>query len=132
MSKNECYTYFVMYGEFDPDDITAALGLIPDSVRRVGDMQKGGTVADAASWQIGYNEIYDSITSVQMERAIRPLADKVGILNELREKYCLKYYISVVPTLCKDSILPSLAPSLSVIDFCHSTRTQIDIDLYIV
>ena len=30
-----------------------------------------------------------------------------------------------------DDINPCLAPSLDVIDFCHATRTEIDIDLYI-
>lgn len=28
-------------------------------------------------------------------------------------------------------INPCLAPPLDVIDFCHATRTEIDIDLYI-
>lgn len=27
---------------------------------------------------------------------------------------------------------PCLAPSMKVIDFCHSTKTEIDIDLYVM
>ena len=30
-----------------------------------------------------------------------------------------------------DDITPSIAPSLDIIDFCHATRTEIDIDMYI-
>ncbi|MBQ6239601.1 MAG: hypothetical protein IJK56_04460 [Firmicutes bacterium] len=62
-TKNKCCTYFRIVGDFDPDDISARLGIVP--------------------------EIY------------------------------------------VDDINPCLAPSLDVIDFCHATRTEIDIDLYI-
>ena len=43
----------------------------------------------------------------------------------------LQIYLQVVPTLCVDESTPALAPSMTVMDFCYETRTQIDIDLYL-
>ena len=59
-TRNSCYTYFKIVGEFDPQDISNILGLNAEEST------------------------------------------------------------------------PCLAPTLDVIDFCHSTRTELDIDLYII
>ena len=37
-----------------------------------------------------------------------------------------------IPTIYVGNTNPCLAPSLKVIDFCHATRTEIDIDLYVM
>ena len=66
-----------------------------------------------------------------MEKTIEPLLDKIDVLNELREKYNLKYSLIVVPHIIVNKINPDLSPSMKVIDFCHAIRADISIDLYL-
>ena len=40
MNKNSCYTYFVIEGIFNPDDITKILNLMPYKIVRIGDVMK--------------------------------------------------------------------------------------------
>ena len=37
MTKNTCYTYFKITGDFDPDVITKRLELIPSKTWKIGD-----------------------------------------------------------------------------------------------
>ena len=48
-----------------------------------------------------------------------------GMTSEAKEDEKIESGIYV------NDINPCLAPSLDVIDFCHATRTKIDIDMYI-
>ena len=131
MNKNECYTYFVIKGDFNPDTVTEILGLTPSNVRYIGQELRNGRKSDVAFWEFGKNDKYDSLTTKQMEETVKPLYDKIDVLNKIREIYDVRFYLSVVPTAYKNVPAPALAPSLEIIDFCHATRTEIDIDLYI-
>ena len=48
-----------------------------------------------------------------------------------REENDVDFFLEIVPSIYVDDINPCLAPPLDVIDFCHATRTQIDIDMYL-
>ena len=130
-AKNSCYTYFTIIGNFDPLVITDLLQLSPEHTRRIGATRPNGSTCDTARWEIGRCERYDPIVSNQMEKTISVLLDKIDILNKIREKYNAKLYLSVVPCVYTDDVSPGLAPSLAVMDFCHATRTEIDVDLYV-
>jgi hypothetical protein len=132
MTKNTCYTYFRITGDFDPDCITKRLGLTPCKTWKIGDTRKNGTKYDFASWEFGRCDNYDVIVQNQMHMTIDPLLAKIDILNEIKNEYDVAYTLEIVPTVCADNISPCLAPSLKVIDFCHATRTEIDIDLYVM
>ena len=129
--KNRCYTYFRIVGKFSTDDISNILGLVPEKKWDIGDERKNGSKFDFANWSIGYCNEYDIDTEVQMEKTISELMDKKEELKQIREKYDVEFYLEVVPTLCTNESTPTLSPSMDVIDFCHETRTQIDIDLYL-
>ena len=129
-TKNSCYTYFAITGRFDPLAITDLLQLSPEHTRRIGTKRKNGSICDAARWEIGRCDRYDPIVANQMEKTISMLLDKIDILNKIREDYGASLYLSVVPHVYAEEAAPCLAPSLAVIDFCHATRTEIDIDLY--
>ena len=131
MSKNTCYTYFAIVGDFDPDEVSALLNLTPEKSVRSGDLRRDGTPYGSAHWEIGRCDGYDPITDNQMRRTIAPLLDKIPALNRIREENDVRFFLSVVPSVHPDGVHPALAPSLDVIDFCHATRTEIDIDLYI-
>ena len=62
---------------------------------------------------------------------IAPLIDRVEALLRIREEFNAEFRLSVVPRVHVGEPSPALAPPLDVIDFCHATRTEIDIDLYV-
>ncbi len=132
MTENTCYTYFKITGDFNPDIITKRLGLIPCKTWNIGDKRRNGTLFDFALWEFGRCDNYDVIVENQMHMTIAPLLDKIDILNEIKNEFDVTYTLEVVPTVYADNTSPCLAPSLKVIDFCHATRTEIDIDLYVM
>ena len=132
MSKNSCYTYFRITGNFDPDIISERLGLAPEKYWKIGDKRRNGTLYDFALWEIGLCEQYDILVENQMHKTIAPLINKVDLLQEIRNEFDVVFTLEIVPTIYAGNTNPCLAPSLKVIDFCHATRTQIDIDLYVM
>lgn len=107
------------------------LGLKPDRWRKVGDELPSGRRSRTAYLEYGRCEKYDVEVENMMRATIAPLLDKAELLEEIREKYKVEFWLSVVPTVHVGEPSPTLAPPLDVIDFCHATRTEIDIDLYV-
>ena len=130
-SRNSCYTYFQISGNFDPVEISKILELKPDKITRIGELIDGRRRRKAATWEFGRCDEYNVAIENQMRTTIAPLLDKIPLLNKIREEYGVKFWISIVPTLYVGEFAPVLAPPLDVIDFCHETRTEIDIDLYL-
>ena len=130
-SKNSCCTCFRIVGRFDPDAVTALLGLTPERTWRIGDKRRNGTPRDDAGWEIGRCREYDPIVANQMEMTASILYDKIDLLNRIRKENDVRFYLAVVPEIRVGEVNPCLSPSLDIIDFCHETRTEIDIDLYV-
>ena len=130
-TRNSCYTYFKIVGNFNPDDISALLNLTPEESWKIGDLRHNGTKYEFAYWKIGTCEEYDVYVENQMRKTISILLDKIATLNQIREENDVEFFLEIVPSICVDDINPCLAPPLDVIDFCHATRTQIDIDMYL-
>ena len=130
-TRNKCYTYFKIVGNFDPDHITEILNLTPEKSWKIGDLRRNGTKYDFAIWSVGKCEEYDVEVENQMRKTIAPLQDKISLLNKIREENEVHFYLAIVPTIYVGDITPCLAPPLDIIDFCHATRTEIDIDMYI-
>lgn len=132
MAENSCYTYFKIVGDFDPDIATVMLGLQPGKSWKIGDLRHNGTQYDFALWEFGRCDEYDVLVDNQMQATIAPLLGKIDVLNKIRSNYDVAFVLEIVPTVYTGNREPCLAPSLNVIDFCHATRTEIDIDLYIM
>ena len=120
---NQCYTYFKIIGDFDPDDVTRLLSLQPDEVWK-------GPDGKQSRWDFGRCDDYSPYVEEQMRQTIALLLDRLDILNQLREEHDAVFFLEVVPTVYPDESTPCLAPPLDIIDFCHETRAEIDIDLY--
>ncbi len=131
MTYNECYTYFKIVGNFDPDTVTDLLGIIPEEFWKIGDMRKNGTVRDFAFWRTGTCREYDIETYRQMMKTLSPLLDKTDVLNDIKARYDVDFVLEVVPTVVLGKSTPCLAPSLEVMRFCCAAEIVIDIDLYI-
>jgi hypothetical protein len=130
-TRNSCYTYFKIVGDFNPDDVTELLRLTPEKSWKIGDLRRDGTPFDFALWEFGRCAEYDIEVDKQMHKTIAPLQDKIRLLNQFRETHDVDFVLEIVPTVYAGDITPCLAPSLDVMDFCHATRTELDIDLYV-
>lgn len=128
---NRCYTYFRIVGDFDPSDISDQLELQAFKSWKEGDRRIDGTEHVFAAWHFGKCDDYNIDTARQMEKTIQQLKSKTDILNDIRQKYDVSFFLEIVPGLYSYNPTPTLSPSLEVIDFCHATKTEIDIDLYI-
>ena len=131
-TRNSCYTYFRIVGNFNPDDISALLNLTPEESWKIGDLRRDGTKYEFANWMIGKCVEYDVYVENQMRKTISILLDKIATLNQIREENDVEFFLEIVPSIYVNDINPCLAPPLDVIDFCHATRTEIDIDLYVM
>ena len=129
--KNSCYTYFHISGNFDPEKVTELLSLAPDRIRKIGDRLPSGKRTRCAIWEFGRCEEYDAEVENMMRKTVAPLLGKTDILNKIREENDVEFWLSIVPTVYPANPSPALAPPLDIIDFCHATRTEIDIDLYV-
>ncbi len=130
-TKNSCYTYFAIKGDFDPDIVSKRLGLEPDNSWKKGELRKNGSKYDFSCWEYGRCDEYDVFTENQMRKTIAGLLDKVEELNNIRNDYDVSFVLEIVPSIYVGDTNPCLAPSLDIIDFCHATRTHIDIDYYL-
>ena len=131
-TQNSCYTYFKIVGNFDPDHVSALLHLAPEKAWKIGDLRRNGTKYDFALWAIGKCTEYDVMVENQMRQTLALLQDKIPLLCQIKEENQVDFFLEIVPTICPGEITPCLAPPLDVIDFCHATRTKIDIDLYVL
>ena len=118
---NTCYTYFKIIGHFNPDVITERLSLQPFEAWQDG---------TSSQWYFGRCDDYSPYVEEQLRKTIAPLLDKTDILKQIRQEFNAAFFLEIVPTIYPDEPTPCLAPPLDVIDFCHETRTEIDIDLY--
>ncbi len=130
-SRNSCYTYFRISGDFDPDRVTELLGLTPDTAWKKDDLRRDGNPYGFASWTFGRCADYEIQVENQMRKTIAPLLDKVDLLNQIRRENDVVLALEVVPTLYAGEITPCISPTLDVMDFCCITRTEIDLDLYV-
>ncbi len=131
--SNTCYTYFKITGNFDPDVITERLGLEPEKTWKIGDLRSfGRSRYNFALWEIGRCTEYRVLVTEQMEETIRPLLDRIDLLNEIREQYDVNFTLEVVPYIyaANGEHHPVVSPSHEVIAFCAATHTHLDIDQY--
>ena len=130
-TRNSCITYFKIVGNFDPDEVSELLNLTPERTWKIGDLRRNGTMYDFALWETGRCKEYDVEVENQMRKTIAPMQDKVNLLHQIKEENDVNFVLEIVPSIYAGDTNPCLAPPLDVIDFCHETRTEIDIDMYV-
>ena len=129
---NTCYTYFAINGEFDPNEITRLLGLQPFKSYKKGERRAHGSgTYTCSTWSFGKCDEYDVNVNVQIRKTIAPLLDKLETLKYIKDNFAVNFYIEVVPKIYGSEPTPILGLELDIIDFCHITRTELDIDMYV-
>ncbi|MDR1793881.1 MAG: DUF4279 domain-containing protein [Erysipelotrichaceae bacterium] len=128
---NECYTYFAIDGNFDPELITKRLGLRPSYTHRIGDQDtRLGNEYIWPVWQYGMYRKYDNCINNMLMKTIEDLLPKVELLQSLKAEFDLKYFLRVVLTVYPYNVSPDLSPGAEVISFLYHTGTQFSVDHY--
>lgn len=134
MKKHACRTYFLVVGDFDPKAFCRALGVTPTRTVRRGEPQgERGIPAPADMAEIGYNDRYRVDVNEMIRKTLAELADKTALLDELRRRHALSYYLEIVPEIASgsDEPCPILSLDPDIVEFLYRTGAQHDLDYYV-
>lgn len=139
LSCNECYVYFAFRGDdFNPDDITKELGILPSSITRKGS-RIPGKIPRINAWGLSTKIIKDNTADVDFIdvdelalEVVNQLKSSVDIINQIKLKYDAITVLEVVMRISVNDELstPVVGFELDVLDFLVQIRTTIDMDIY--
>ena len=87
-NRTSCYTYFRIVGDFNPDDLSAILGLTPFRTFKKGDPFNDGRASyEFSGWQYGRCDVYNVFVDQMMMQTISDLIPKIDLLNKIRDIY---------------------------------------------
>lgn len=134
MKTNECRVYFAFDGdEFDPDEITAFLGIEPSYTKRKGE-KIPGKIPKKNSWVLStedvkseYVDIYEMSTDI-----VNQLKPKKAQIIELKNKYDLAVRFQVVLAIAmnEDISTPAIGFEIDTVSFLGEVGAFIDVDSY--
>jgi len=148
--KTTCYSYFSIGSEgevrdligfvaaansdFDPAEITKRLGIVPFETREKGQQRKILNnicgVYPSSAWIACRQDTPILDAEAQCLAIVRILKDKIPILQKIKKDWNVCFSINIVPEI-RDDDKPAMHFNQEIISFCHSTGTEIDIDLYV-
>ena len=67
-TRNSCYTYFRIVGDFNPDEVSELLNIKSEKSWKIGDKRSNGTQFDFSFWSVGRCDEYDVEIANQMKR----------------------------------------------------------------
>ncbi|MCM3599052.1 DUF4279 domain-containing protein [Metabacillus idriensis] len=140
MDQTEVMAYFSLFGEtFPTDEVTEMLGIEPTEVYNKGEfivrspnpnvVTKGRIYRKETSWSFGtvYEKSFD--IKYQLDQILKPLENKVEIINRLKKAYNLTAQITIVIKM-EDGATPGLHLDRDQIEFANQVGAEFDIDLY--
>jgi hypothetical protein len=133
---NECYVYFGLRGEFDPDEISVRLGLHPTSSCAQGARSSDSRIPRTSLWDYSTERIVDNHIDVydlaeQLITKLEPYADKIkAAIVDLN----LSAVLQIVLHFSTDDEVstPAIGFSQRVLAFLVEVDASIDIDTYIL
>lgn len=147
MRKTVCFSYFSICssGEiknnigfvanensnFDPNYITAKLGIEPFDTKKMGSPRKNGHGQYPFSeWTCCKQCEPASDAEEQCRKIVRELHHLIPELQAIKKEYNVDYSIIIVPHIYnKES--PILCFDSEIIEFCYHTGTEIGVDMSI-
>lgn len=147
MEKTACYSYFAICSSgkirdgigfiasensyFDPDDITAKLGINPFDTRKMGTPRKNGHGHYPFSdWACCKQTEPALDAEEQCRKIVRELHDLIPQLQEIKKEHNVDYSIIIVPHIHNEEN-PILGFDSEIIEFCYLTGTEIGVDMYV-
>lgn len=146
--KSTCYSYFAICSKgkiesnvgfvaapssnFDPDTITARLGIQPFDTSKLGMPRKNGDgYVPFSSWAACKQTEPMLDAETQCLKIVRQLSPKIDELRAMQKEYNVDYSIIIVPELVVDAKQPGIVFNREIIEFCYLTGTEIGLDLYV-
>ena len=127
--------YFAMYGdEFDPDEVSAHVGLLATKVRRKGERRPDVPLPRNSWWEVSVGRGEKDVIDVyEMSEALaNQLAPFAGKMLEAKTKFSLRCVFQVVLWIDQneEASMPAIGFEAPVINFIHAVGATIDIDTY--
>lgn len=129
MEEDKSYTYFSIIGNFKTTDVIKLLDMKPIEKWDIGDKIRYRKRVDFARINLVQSNIDTLILEEQVQDIVSLLKPKILILQEIFEKYDVKYCIQMVGYL-NEVEMPSISFNSNIIEFCYLTNSVIDCDLY--
>ncbi len=129
MDRIKSYTYFGISGNYKTEDVLELLDMDVVEKWDIGDKGKYKDKLDFARINL-VKSMKDTLAlEEQVQEVVSALKPKIPVLQEILERFDVKYCLVVVGYFDERGI-PSIAFDKDVIEFCYLTKTAIDCDLY--
>ena len=114
---------------FDPDEITALLGLQPFRAHRAGEARPGGRGRYPFSAWYSCRQAEPAVSRLdQCGRIAAALRPHIPALRAIRERYNVTFSIEIDPQSPDEGGV--IGMTHDVIEFCYLTGTEIVVDLF--
>lgn len=131
MEQTVCKTYFSIMGEFELEEVSIILAVKNTSGHSIGEKKRYGPgVFEWAAWEYGTEYEQTLLADEQAKLVIKPLMEKTEELRLIKERYNCRFVLRQVPKV-ENGNTPALVFDKEIIDFCSTTGTEIEIDLYV-
>jgi len=127
--------YFAMYGDaFEPNDVTAHIGLSPTGVRRKGERRPEVPLPRNSSWEVSIGRLESDVIDVyeMSEDLTAQLTPFIAKIVEAKSLFNLSCVFQVVLWIDQneEASMPAIGFEPPVINFIHAVGAKIDIDTY--
>jgi len=134
MEKSNSYVYFALKGnDFDPNEITKRIGIIPTDSWRKGDKGKYNLNIQFACWQLSTEKGKEPLLiDTLVDEIVNKLYDSIDIISELKTELHLESVLEIVMYIDTnpETSTPALGHDLKTIEFLYRTKTTTDVDIY--
>ena len=134
MEKSNSYVYFAFKGnDFDPNEITKRIGIMPTETWRKGDKGKYNPKLEYSGWQLTTEKGQEPLLlDTLVDEIVNKLYDSIDIINELKNELHLESVLEIVMYIDTnpETSTPALGHDLKTIEFLYRTRTTTDVDIY--
>jgi len=126
--------YFMLRGDFLPEEITNFIGIKPTSSQKEGEKDSVRNIPRCSIWEFSSETIEAEIVDVYelADRVIQTLSPKQEEIKQAVSKWDLHATLEVVLEIAVDEDVrtPAIGFSQKVIQFLAKTGADIDIDTY--
>ena len=135
MTASNSYVYFALKGDnFNPDDVTDGLGILPSQIRRQGQsIGNSGKTIKFSAWYLYTDKIDNLFVNKLVENVVERLFDKIDTINGLKKEFDLTSILEIVLYIDKNDEVstPVIGHDLRTIEFLFRTNTETDVDIYL-
>ncbi|WP_449418172.1 DUF4279 domain-containing protein [Phormidium nigroviride] len=130
--ESEIYAYFQLIGmEFDPDEVTAKVGIKPTKIHRIGDLitSRGTRRYEENAWCV-YSQLEEK--SIHLEDYVKSVLEQLqpGWLPLV--ELCKHYYVEIACVIYYSGSVPSIHFDKYIVEMAHQLNAEIDVDLYVL